>query len=107
MLDAWLKGSATEGFACSCIQNFREFGPAIDGCGWFGLFAPARTPTEVVARMSWVIVAEVPSPAGHECLESFEMEYVGSTPEELVRIIRADLEDLTPIVKASEFTPSN
>ena len=38
------------------VPTFRESGFAIEGTGWFGMFAPAQTPPEIVAKLNAAII---------------------------------------------------
>ena len=89
------------------VPSFRELGYEFQAYGWFGLFAPARTPKDAVERMNRVVVEALQSPAGRDRLRGFGMEPTGTTSAELARIMRADFEHWSPIVKASGFTPAN
>jgi len=71
---------------------------------WLGFFVVARTPPQIVARLSAAIGSAL---KGAELAESFaragmDVSYAGS--EEFASILRADIERWGPIVKASGFT---
>src|SRR6185503_81728 len=44
------------------IVTFREAGFNIEGTGWYGLFAPAKTPAAAINRLSKAIIAAVNMP---------------------------------------------
>ena len=46
------------------VPTFKEAGYDIVGSGWYGVFAPAKTPADVVARLNAAIVAAVQHAAG-------------------------------------------
>lgn len=89
------------------VPTFQEQGFNIQGYGWFGVFAPAKTPDDFVNRAARVLADAIRSPQGKARLETFGMEPIGSTPEELQRIQRADFEFWTPVVRASGFKPAD
>jgi tripartite-type tricarboxylate transporter receptor subunit TctC len=89
------------------VPTFQEQGFSIQGYGWFGVFAPAKTPDDFVNRAARVLADTIRSPQGKARLEAFRMEPIGSTPEELLRIQRADFEFWTPVVRASGFKPAD
>jgi tripartite-type tricarboxylate transporter receptor subunit TctC len=87
------------------IPTFKEAGFSIEGTGWYGLFAPAKTPPATVERLSKAIVAAVNVPQVKERLLAFGLVPTGTTPAELSRIQKADSELWSPAVEASGFTP--
>jgi tripartite-type tricarboxylate transporter receptor subunit TctC len=88
------------------IPTFKEAGFRIEGTGWYGLYAPAKTPPATVERLSKAIVAAVNVPQVKERLLAFGLVPTGTTPAELARIQKADSELWAPAVKASGFTPA-
>lgn len=89
------------------VPTFKELGHNVEGYGWFAVVAPAKTPADVVDRVSKVIAAALREPATRERFEKIGLEPTGTTPTELAQIIKADRERWTPVVKASGFTPAN
>src|SRR3954465_8430484 len=71
---------------------------------WLGFFAPARTPADVVKRLSNGINDAVQSGDTQQNLIKFGMESAAATPIGFAEIVRQDLEKWRPIVKASGFT---
>ena len=69
------------------------------------MFAPAKTPTELVERLNKVIVAAVRAPEVSERLTAFGLQPTGTSAAELAAIQKADSELWAPAVKASGFTP--
>src|SRR5439155_14164246 len=45
------------------VPTFKEAGYDIQGSGWYGIFAPAKTPPDVVERLNTGIVAAIHTPA--------------------------------------------
>jgi tripartite-type tricarboxylate transporter receptor subunit TctC len=88
------------------IPTFKEEGFGIEGEGWYGMFAPAKTPPAIVARYSKIIAEAVHTAAVKTRLDAFGLVPTGSTSEELGRIQKADMESWAPAVKASGYTPS-
>jgi len=87
------------------VPTFREAGYAIEGSGWYAVYAPAATPANVVARLNAAIVAAVRKPEVKERLLAFGLVPTGTSPAELAAIQQADSELWAPAVKASGFTP--
>jgi tripartite-type tricarboxylate transporter receptor subunit TctC len=85
------------------VPTFREAGIDIEGIGWYGVFAPAKTPPDVIARMSKALVAAIAMPDVQARLETYGLKPTGTTPDQLGAIQKADAKLWEPIVKASGF----
>ena len=85
--------------------TFKEAGFAIEGSGWYGVFAPAGTPDDMVARLNAAVVAAVQAPQVKERLLAFGLVPTGTSAADLGRIQKADSELWAPAVEASGFTP--
>jgi tripartite-type tricarboxylate transporter receptor subunit TctC len=87
------------------VPTFREAGYDLVATGWYGMFAPAKTPPDVIERLNTVIVAAVRSPDVKDRLLAFGLEPTGTSSAEFTKIVKADSETWAPAVKASGFTP--
>jgi tripartite-type tricarboxylate transporter receptor subunit TctC len=87
------------------IPTFKEAGYNIEGAGWYGMYAPAKTPPPVLASLSNAIIAAVHLPASKDTLLKLGLVPTGTTPAELARIQKEDSERWAPAVLASGFTP--
>ncbi len=87
------------------VPTFREAGYDIEGSGWYGAFAPAKTPAATVQRFSAIMAAAVRAPEVNERLRAFGLRPTGTSAAELAAIQRADSERWASTVKASGFTP--
>jgi tripartite-type tricarboxylate transporter receptor subunit TctC len=85
------------------VPTFKESGIDITGTGWYGMFLPAKTPPDVVARLSKAVMQAVAMPEVTARYVGLGFKSVGSTPEELGRIQKEDAAKWQPIVKASGF----
>jgi tripartite-type tricarboxylate transporter receptor subunit TctC len=92
-------------FALPDVPTFIESGFDIRGSGWFGLYAPAKTPPEIVARLSSAVVTAVRAPEIRDKMLKSGLQPTGTTPEQFARIQKADSELWGPIIKASGFRP--
>jgi tripartite-type tricarboxylate transporter receptor subunit TctC len=88
------------------IPTFKEEGFGIEGEGWYGMFGPAKTPPETIAKYSKIIAEAVHTPTVKARLDAFALVPTGTTSEELGRIQKADTALWAPAVKASGYTPS-
>ena len=87
------------------VPTFKEAGYPIQGTGWHAIFAPARTPPELLERLNRAVVAALQVPDVRERLLAFGFEPTGTSREALAEIARRDFEMWGPVVKASGFTP--
>jgi tripartite-type tricarboxylate transporter receptor subunit TctC len=67
--------------------------------GWHALFAPARTPAEIIDRLAAALQPILASAAIRERVISIGAEPASCTPDQLAQILAKDLERLQPIVK--------
>lgn len=68
---------------------------------WYGMFAPAGTPSDVVARLSRELKKALELPEVRERLAALSIEPWGGTSEELRDLLRADIERYGEIVQAA------
>lgn len=86
------------------IPTFRERGfAAMQADGWQAFVAPAKTPRQVIDRISGAIAAAIKSPDIYDRLLALGLEPVGSTADELARRMAEDAAHWAPAVKASGF----
>ena len=86
------------------VPTFKESGIDIVGTSWYGMFAPAKTPDDVVARLNKAIVDAVKSPDVAKRLIGFGLNPTGTSPDELGRIQKAHAALWKPVIEASGFT---
>jgi tripartite-type tricarboxylate transporter receptor subunit TctC len=87
------------------VPTFREAGYDIEGSGWYGAFAPVRTPAATITRLSAIMAAAVRAPEVNERLRAFGLLPTGTSATELAAIQKADSERWASAVRASGFTP--
>ena len=80
-------------------QGIRGF----DVNAWFGLFAPARTPREIVTRLQAESAKALRLPAIRERLESVGLNPAPNTPEEFAKFIQSELDRWAKVVKAANI----
>jgi tripartite-type tricarboxylate transporter receptor subunit TctC len=87
------------------IPTFKELGyPSVEVNGWFGLFAAAGTPADIVSRYNSVVVQAMRSPATRERLRTLDLEIREMTPAQIAATLKAEYDRWAPIVKASGFS---
>jgi tripartite-type tricarboxylate transporter receptor subunit TctC len=65
--------------------------PGYEYSGWYGLWAPARTPQGVVKKINQEFNYALNDPSVHELLGKADIETMGGTPEEFSTHVIADL----------------
>ena len=88
------------------VPTFSELGvTGVEAMGWFGFFAPARTPKPIVDNLNKAINAALASPDVAAKLSGLGMDPATGTPEQFAKIVADDYAKWGPIVKASGFKP--
>jgi tripartite-type tricarboxylate transporter receptor subunit TctC len=86
------------------VPTMAEAGmPEFDLYTWFGLFAPAGTPPEAVARIQREVAAGLKSPDVLERFAAVGAEPVGSTPAEFVERIRSDAASWAEVIRTANI----
>jgi tripartite-type tricarboxylate transporter receptor subunit TctC len=82
------------------VTTVREQGfPILEADGWNGLFAPAKTPREVIDRLQKETAAAVKHPETARRLREIGAEPVGSSPAEQDAMLKRQVEQFRPIIK--------
>lgn len=86
------------------VPTFAEAGyPALTFEEWFGVFAPAKTPPDVVARLANTIRDAVDSPAVRTLLAKLDYAPQTNDPATFAKILRHEYERWGGIVKETGF----
>ena len=72
--------------------------------GWSGVFAPAKTPPDIVAALHAAIDDALKSSEIGESFDRFGVEIASAAPAQFAATLKADYERWGPIVKASGFS---
>lgn len=88
------------------VPSFKELGyPMVSVPGWYGFFAPAGTPPDVVNRYNDIIVKALRTPEARERMKTLEIEPREMSAPQFQDLVKADTARWAPIIKASGFTP--
>jgi tripartite-type tricarboxylate transporter receptor subunit TctC len=68
---------------------------------WQGVFVPAKTPTEIVRKMSADIIAALAEPAVKDKLARSAYAARGSSPDELRNFLKSDSDKWSAVIKAA------
>jgi tripartite-type tricarboxylate transporter receptor subunit TctC len=86
------------------VPTFTELGvKGVEATGWFGFFAPAKTPKAIVDTLNQAINKALQSPDVAAKLSGLGMDPATGTPEQFAAIVANDYNKWGPIVKASGF----
>ena len=66
---------------------------------WYALFAPAKTPPQIIRKMHADTAAALKDPATKERLEQLGVLVVGSAPEQLAAFLKAEMDKWAPVIK--------
>ena len=75
--------------------------PGYESGVWFGLTVPAGTPKDVIARINEAALKGAKSPDFVKRMTELGYNIIGSTPEQMTEMLKAETARWTPIVKAS------
>jgi tripartite-type tricarboxylate transporter receptor subunit TctC len=73
------------------VPTFAEAGLAgVEAYGWYGFFAPARTPKDVVTRINEATLKYMKTPEFQKVLADAGSDYVGDTPENFAAFVKSE-----------------
>jgi tripartite-type tricarboxylate transporter receptor subunit TctC len=104
-----VKAIATTGATRSSIlpdvPTFDEAGlKGFESYAWYGLFAPAKTPPDIIATLNRQTLRAMKQPEWQKVLAETGSENVGSTPEQFGTFIKGEAAKWAKVVKASGAT---
>ncbi len=84
------------------VPTMKEAGvPGVEVTVWYGIFAPAGTPRDVVNRLADTIAKAVRSSDLQQKLQDLGAEPVGNTPDEFGKLFREEVARWAEVVKIS------
>jgi tripartite-type tricarboxylate transporter receptor subunit TctC len=72
--------------------------------GWVAVFAPVKTPKDIVERLNKALVGGIRQPDIKTNLEQAGNVVVGSTPEECASFVKSEADTWGPIIKEANIT---
>ncbi|MBS0335220.1 MAG: tripartite tricarboxylate transporter substrate binding protein [Proteobacteria bacterium] len=88
------------------IPSMDELGyKGFDIPAWFGLFAPAGTPKDTIARLNAEMVKIMARPDVKQTLASMGIDAYSSTPEELGDYVKSEIQKWARLVKDAGIQP--
>jgi tripartite-type tricarboxylate transporter receptor subunit TctC len=86
------------------VPTFAELGyPQLTAEAWFGIFAPAATPSETVAKLNVAFVHAMRAQELRDRMHKLDLEVREMSAAEFARLVRADYARWGPIIRASGF----
>ncbi|HEX2829041.1 MAG TPA: tripartite tricarboxylate transporter substrate binding protein [Burkholderiales bacterium] len=79
--------------------------PGYESSGWYALWAPARTPRDIVSKLHGETTKALTSAAMREQLRTQGLEPIPTTPEAFDKRLRAEIAQWAKVVKATGATP--
>jgi tripartite-type tricarboxylate transporter receptor subunit TctC len=75
--------------------------PGYESGVWFGLMAPAKTPRAIIDKLNEAAVKATQDPDFRKRMNDLGYNLIPGTPEEMAKMVQAELRRWAPIVKAS------
>jgi tripartite-type tricarboxylate transporter receptor subunit TctC len=86
------------------VPTFAEAGyPQFEVNAWYALYAPARTPNDIVARLGGVLTKVLRQPEVVDTLATLAVRPAPSTPQELAAFGRAELAKYGKVIRAGNI----
>jgi len=86
------------------VPTFAELGhSSLTVEGWFGIFAPAGTPADTVAKLNRAFVQAMHSSAARDRMRNLDLEVREMSAPEFAALVKADYRRWGPIIRASGF----
>jgi tripartite-type tricarboxylate transporter receptor subunit TctC len=77
--------------------------PAFDAEAWWGLLAPAKTPSEIIARMNVAMTKALREPAIEQALREQGLEYELSSPRMFGEFLAAEIARWAKVIKDNKI----
>ena len=82
------------------VPTVKDLGlPSLELEGWNGIFAPAKTPKDIIERLNKEVIAAVRHPDVVKRLNDLGAEAVGSTPAEQDAMLKKQMEQFRTIIR--------
>jgi tripartite-type tricarboxylate transporter receptor subunit TctC len=82
------------------VPTFAEVGvPGMGFSNWFGIFAPAGTPAEIVQRLNSELNAITAAPEFVDRLEKLGADAVSGTPQQFAKVYRDEYENWKNLIQ--------
>ena len=79
--------------------------PGFEAGSWYGIFAPAGTPPEIVDRNHGEVVKALKNPEMQKQLSAQGADPIGNSPQEFAAFIHAEIAKWAQVIKTSGAKP--
>ncbi|MGE0224423.1 MAG: Bug family tripartite tricarboxylate transporter substrate binding protein [Acetobacteraceae bacterium] len=86
------------------VPMLSEIYPALDFVGWFGMYAPAGTPPEIVGRMSDAMNRISATPEMQAHMLKYAIRPVQSSPEQFAKDMKRDWDRYGTLIREANIT---
>lgn len=87
------------------VPTFAEAGlPGVESYAWYGMFAPGKTPKDVVAKINAEALKVMKGEEYQRVLKETGSEFVGDTPENFASFVKAESEKWGKVAKETGAT---
>ena len=87
------------------VPAIAEFVSGFESNAWFGVFGPARLPSDVTGKLNEAFVGALGAPELKQRLEAEGATPVGNSPSAFAAFVKEDVKRWAPVVKASGAKP--
>jgi len=85
------------------VKTIAEQGfPGYESVAWWGVFAPAKTPPEIVKAMNDALATVLADPAVREKLTLQGMEIIASKPDELAKFVDVEIDRWAKVIRDAQ-----
>lgn len=86
------------------VPTVKEQGyPSVGFGAWFGIYAPAKTPNDILDKLNTEIVKAMQAPDVREKLQGVGFRVIGSSRQDFDRLLKEDIPRWEKVVKATGF----
>ena len=98
-------GTPKRSASLSDVPTIIEAGfPKVEAYNWYGLFAPAGTPKDIIARLNAETIKAMNNPELKSFVQSQGAEAAAGTPEQLGALHKREFDKWGVVVKATGVT---
>ena len=85
------------------VPTLREQGVAMDATAWFAMYGPGTLPHDQAQRIAAAVATAMKDPVLRKRFDDIGLEPIGSTPEQLAAVQKADFEKWARPVKSTGY----
>jgi tripartite-type tricarboxylate transporter receptor subunit TctC len=87
------------------VMTVQEAGfKGFEATAWYAIVAPTGTPADAIEKVNKIANDYLKSPKGKAQLDTFAMQAVGGTPDDMKAFIKSEIEKWGPIIKAANIS---